>query len=148
MPVVMQIRDRRELEGELQRLGNVLSDQRGVWQPVIDNALRPRIRQSFVSNGFGRWARRVDNLPHPLLRKSLRLYRSLVQEGAEGNIDIRSEHSLIFGTDIEYADAHEFGTGRIPARPYLSTAVERGLDGKVAREIDMWFQEQFNRGRR
>lgn len=146
MPVIIQIRDRRELDTELQRASNALNDQRRLWDTVIDNVLRPRIREVFRSDGFGRWQPRVDNLPHPLLRKSRRLYRSLVEDGAEGNVDRRSEHSLEYGTDVEYADTHEFGSGRVPARPYLRYALE-GIEGKLTREIDMWFQSEFNRRR-
>ena len=148
MPVTISIRNRNQLERDLQRQISVLNDQTALWQTVIDNVLRPRIRETFASDGFGRWQPRVDNLPHPLLRKSGTLFRSLVQPGAPGNVDIRSEHSLEYGTDIAYADYHEFGTSRIPARPYLQFAVENGLEGKLLREIDMWFDRELNRGGR
>lgn len=141
----IQIHNRQELDRSLQRAVNVLNDQTPLWDIVINNVLRPRIREVFRSEGYGRWAPRQDNLPHPLLRKSGTLFRSLVQRGARGNVDIRSEHSLEFGTDIAYADYHEFGTSRIPARPYLQSVVDQGLEGKLVREIDMWFQSEFNR---
>ena len=148
MPVQISIRDQNQLNSELQRITNTLNDQSALWDTVISNVLRPRIREVFLSEGGGRWQPRQDNLPHPLLRKSGTLFRSLVQPGAQGNVDIRSEHSLEYGTDIAYADYHEFGTSRIPARPYLQFAVENGLEGKLLREIDMWFQGEFNRGGR
>ena len=71
---------------------------------------------------------------------------SLIRPGARGNVNIQSPNSLEYGTDIPYADFHEFGTSRIPARPYLLYAVEN-IEGKVAREMDQWFQGEFNRGR-
>ena len=148
MPVTIQIRNRQELDRELQNVVSVLNDQTAMWDTIIRNVLVPRIRETFLSEGGGRWAPRQDSLPHPLLRKSGTLFRSLVQPGARGNVDIRSPHSLEYGTDIAYADYHEFGTSRIPSRPYLQFAVENGFEGKLTREIDMWFQEQFNRGRR
>ena len=148
MPITIAIRDRNQLDNELRRVSNVLSDQTGLWDVVIRNVLQPRIREVFASDGYGRWSPRLDSLPHPLLRKSGTLFRSLTQSGARGNVDIRSPRSLEYGTDIEYADYHEFGTSRIPARPVLAYAIEQGLEAKLTREIDMWFQSQFDRGRR
>ena len=147
MPVSIQIQNRNELELQLQRAVSVLNNQTELWDTVIRNVLVPRIRQAFTSEGGGRWQPRQDTLPHPLLRKSGALFRSLVQPGAPGNVDIRSPHSLEYGTDIAYADYHEFGSSRIPARPYLQFAVENGLEGKLTREIDMWFQLELNRTR-
>jgi len=74
------------------------------------------------------------------------LYRSLIQADAPGQVNIQTPNSLIYGTDVPYADYHEFGTRHIPARPFLRFSVERGLDVKVAREIDMFFQDAFNQG--
>ena len=147
MPVSIQIHRRAELNQELQRVERVLNNPTPVWEPVVRKVLIPSIRETFLSEGDGRWARRLDNLPHPLLRKSGTLYDSLIRPGARGNVNIQSPNSLEYGTDIPYADYHEFGTSRIPARPYLLYAVEN-IEGKVAREMDQWFQSEFNRGRR
>ena len=148
MPIQIQVRNQREAELSLQRTESVLNDQTRLWDHVVRNVLQPRIRSVFASDGYGRWQPRRDNLPHPLLRKSGRLFRSLLESGARGNVDIRTPNSLEYGTDLPYAEAHEFGTSRIPARPYLRYAVERGFEGKLLREIDMWFQSEFNRGGR
>lgn len=143
--VEIQIHRRAELDRELTRIGNVISDPSPVWDRIIQRVLIPRIRETFLSDGFGRWPQRQDNLPHPLLRKSGALYESLIRPGARGNVDIRTPHTLEYGTDIPYADFHEFGTSRIPSRPYLLYAAE-DLEGKVAREVDQFFQGEFNRG--
>ena len=41
-----------------------------------------------------------------------------VTGGAESQIDI-TPTSLVFGTRVDYASYHQFGTGRIPAREFL-----------------------------
>ena len=112
MPVSIQIQNRNELELQLQRAVSVLNDQTELWDTVIRNVLVPRIRQAFTSEGGGRWQPRQDNLPHPLLRKSGALFRSLVQPGARGNVDIRSPHSL--------------NTERILHMPIITSSVRLG----------------------
>ena len=145
--VDIQIHRKVEVDAELRRVGSVINDPSPVWDSVIRKVLIPRIRETFLSEGGGRWVPRQDDLPHPLLRKSGTLYSSLVRPGSRGNINVQTSHSLEYGTDIPYADFHEFGTSRIPARPYLLYAVE-DIDVKVAREIDSYFQSEFNIGRR
>ena len=145
MPVTIQIHRRAELNQELQRVGRVLNDPTPVWEPVIQRVLIPSIRETFLSEGDGRWARRVDNLPHPVIAQVRDAVCVIDTSGCEGNVNIQSPNSLEYGTDIPYADFHEFGTSRIPARPYLLYAVEN-IEGKVAREMDQWFQGEFNRG--
>ena len=144
--VDIQIHRKVEVDAELKRIGAVINNPSPVWDRVIRGVLIPRIRETFLSEGGGRWAsRKDDTLTHPLLRKSGTLYSSLVRPGVRGNINIQTPHSLEYGTDIPHADFHEFGTSRVQARPYLLYAVEN-IDGKVAREIDQYFQSEFNRG--
>ena len=49
MPVTISIRNRNQLERDLQRQINVLNDQTQLWDTVIRNVLVPRIRETFAS---------------------------------------------------------------------------------------------------
>lgn len=68
-----------------------------------DEALRP-----------SPWAQRAASTPgkHPLLRLSTLLYRSIrVTEVDAGHVTI--------GSDRTYAGFHQFGTRKMPARPFM-----------------------------
>ena len=59
MPVNIQIARRAELNQELQRVERVLNNPTPVWEPVVRKVLIPSIRETFLSEGGGRWARRL-----------------------------------------------------------------------------------------
>jgi phage gpG-like protein len=56
----------------------------------------------------------------PLLRASDALFKSLTQQGAAGNVHRISDREAEFGSSDPKAVFHEFGTGRMPARPPLA----------------------------
>ena len=139
----IELKGRDDALRSVQRAVAAINDQNQVWDGVIDNVIIPKFEEVFQTDGYGQWAPRQDNLLHPLLRKTLNLYNSLTQQNAPGNVSIQSAHSLEFGTEVEYADYHEFGTSRIPARPVIESAIDNGLEGEVLQEIESWFQSKF-----
>ena len=125
---------------EINTVHDRITDFRWAWSNLIDDILIPAIDDQFLTEGRGHWVPRQDSLPHPLLRKSGDLYRSWT--GGDGNIDNRSALSLEFGSDLEYADVHEYGAGNIPARPVGDLAddafaelVANFLDAGIQRSI-------------
>ena len=127
-----------------QEAARALTDTGEIWESVIDNAIIPKYREVFETDGYGRWPQRQDNLPHPLLRKSYNLFNSLVNRSAPGHIEHRTASSLEYGTEIVYADTHEFGRGPIPQRSVAQSAIDNGLEVDVAREVDTYYQNKFN----
>lgn len=140
----IEARGLNQVVSVLQEAERALTDTSPLWDTVIENAIIPKIREVFSTNGYGQWPQRQDNLPHPLLRKSYDLFNSLTNRAAPGHVEHRTAASLEYGTDIPYANTHEFGRGPIPARPYLQLAVDSGLDDDVAREVDRYYQNRFN----
>ena len=143
------VRVRADLRGINILLSNVeqqLVDFRPLWSRIINRVLNPRIRSIFTSNGNGQWPQRVDTLPHPLLRKSGRLFRSLTNTSHPDNINRQSRTSLVYGSRVPYHIVHEEGRGRVPARPVLGLLAEdETLERDIEREVDNYFQERINR---
>ena len=136
----------RQIDVFLGGLEQELLDFRPLWSRLLDRVVIAEIRQVFASDGRGRWPARRDNLPHPLLRKSGRLYRSLTQPGGPDNIHRQSRTRLEFGTSVPYADVHERGSGRVPARPVIGfLAEDSDFERRLEREIDDYFQSKINR---
>lgn len=57
--------------------------------------------------------------PHPLLVVTGRMKASTTMSGQEGNFEEVTDNSIRVGTDIPYAAAQQFGTDKIPARPFF-----------------------------
>ena len=136
----------RQVDIFIGELASDLLDFRPLWSRLLDRVVIAEIKQVFASDGRGRWAPRSDNLPHPLLRKSGRLYRSLTQVGGPDNINRQTRTRLEFGTDVPYADVHERGTSRIPARPVIALLAEDSdFERRLEREIDDYFSDRIRR---
>ena len=136
----------RRVDVFLGDLESDLLDFRPLWGRLLRRVVIEEIKQVFASDGRARWAPRRDNLSHPLLRKSGRLYRSLTQVGGQDNINRQTRTRLEFGTDVPYADVHERGTSRIPARPVIGLLAEDSdFEKQLEREIDDYFQSKINR---
>ena len=93
---------------------------------VIEAAGRTRMRQDLAATALRqtqqrfsrrvspegeRWRDRVDNKPHPLLEETGRMRRS-IRAVPDGD-------AVAVTASTEYAAVHQYGTDRIPARPFL-----------------------------
>ena len=142
MPIQIQA-NTTEVIGELQHAADLFSSFESLWDDLIHDVLSPDIENVFDTEGLGQWSPRVDDLPHPILDKTGRLKSSYTQSGADGNIDERTPFSLRWGSDVEYADFHEQGTSRLPARPVIDLLVQSGFEQRVARYIDNWIDRRL-----
>lgn len=138
----------REVERQINHASNVVSDFSFVWDAVIKRLLQPQIRRQFGSNGRGRWPPRRDNLPHPLLRKTRRMFNSLTNSGHPDNVDQRTPSTLTYGTSVPYAIFHERRdiATRIPQRAFLEPIAEdRRFQEELAELIDLELSRQIRR---
>ena len=107
------------------------------WRQKALPLIIDEIRGVFDTQGFGKWPDRKTAASHPLLRDTGRLYNSWTKPGAAGNIHRITRDKIEFGTDIEYAKYHEYGTGHIPPRPIakLVTQTRRGARKSLRRRV-------------
>lgn len=76
-----------------------------------------------VDSDGNKWPPRKDNLPHPLLRKTLAMYGASVNPSASSHyFEQLSGEELYSGVDdssIHYAKYQNYGTSRIPPREFI-----------------------------
>lgn len=60
-----------------------------------------------------------------LLRDTGRLMASVTSTGADGHVETLTKVRLVWGTNLKYAAAHNFGIHMIPAREYI------GVNSKI-----------------
>ena len=123
---------------ELRRIQGAVSNFAGLFQKLRYEFLIKRINEIFSSNGKGTWL--PTKRTNPILRDTLRLMRSYTQAGAPGNINLETETKLTWGTDVFYAQFHEYGTSRLPARQVLGLLDTSEIQ-KIAYE---WVEEIIN----
>ena len=142
MPVSVSInaQDLRDLRNDLDLLSRVFDEPGHVFADIIAHELVDAEEEVFATDGYGEWPERVDDLPHPLLRKTLRLYDSLTDLSDPENILIESPHQITFGTQVEYSIFHEAGTSRIPQRSFLEILADHGLDDNIANVAEDYLQ--------
>jgi phage gpG-like protein len=78
---------------------------RGSWAQLADSTIRKRIRAGYV--------------PIIILHQTGRLRASVTQRGDPDMTLEFGRNSLKFGSRLSYADTHQHGTSRIPARPFI-----------------------------
>lgn len=109
----------RDWVGELENasLEKPLRSTLPIWhQGIEDNFMRA------AGPSGAPWLPRKDNKPHPLLILTGKLLEGLRDTGNPGHILMVGWRSLTTGVSSEvvpYAPVHEFGSGRVPARPYM-----------------------------
>ena len=123
-----------------------VEDLRPLWEFVWEDFIIGEVKKVFSTNGFGEWQRRKDNLPHPLLRKSYRLYRSYTQDRIKENINKRGKDSYTFGSSTPYATHHERGveSRNLPARPVIGLVLRNLRDTGGARRLTEAFESFFD----
>ena len=136
-----------ETTSELRNLSNSVTNfqSTGIWQSVIDDFLIREIKTVFSSDGYGGWARRLDNLPHPLLRKTGRLFKSYTEQDSPDNITQISPRRLTYGTSLFYSDYLEQGTSRMVARKVLGLLVLGDVETRLSQFIDNKLTEKIGR---
>ena len=126
---------------ELENLSNVISNFRGtgIWAAVIGE-LRREVQTVFNSGGYGSWAPRKDNLPHPLLRRTGALFRSYTDANA---VVSNQPRMLIFGSQLFYAEYLEEGTRYMPPRPVLGLLLQSDIETRLEQFIDNQIQDRI-----
>lgn len=132
MPVNIKVsiegtnRVQRELNQRRERISEFAPFWRSVAVPILKN----KLRDIFLQEGPG-WApldastlksRKYPGLP--ILQQTGALMRSVVNHPV---ITI-SQNQLTYGTNNPYAEYHEEGTSKMPARPFLGPAQDEVLD--------------------
>lgn len=82
------------------------------------------LRWAPLSEKYAEWkSRRYPGAP--LLVRTGRLYESMTQKGAQGNIDIISKGGARFGSSISYGVYHDQGTRKMPKRNFSEPSDRR-----------------------
>lgn len=81
------------------------------WQPLAESTIDRK-----ASHGLGR-----DGNPNSMLWST-----GALAESIESTVEIPHTKATV-GTDIEYAAALEFGTSRMPPRPFMGPAASRAM---------------------
>lgn len=103
-----------------------MEDRAGNFRSVFRWAkqeLRKANAENFTKNGLpsGGWSPRTRDYAWPIMRKSGKLFRSLASLNGSPN-EIHSNYAN-FGTKVEYAKFHQYGTTRMPARKVVFTPI-------------------------
>ncbi len=109
------------------------------FQPVFSRArdqLERANRANFASSGFlvGGWQRRKDAYSWPLMRRTGRLFNSLANLRGPANV-ITPKYAQ-FGTNVDYAKFHQYGTRDMPKRAILFNP--RRFGEEVASDAASW----------
>ena len=101
------------------------------WRQYTLPLILEETKEVFETRGFGKWPARKVSVPHPLLRKTGRLFNSWTKAGASDNITRVTGDSVAFGTDTSY---YRFLRGRWPIAE-LITQSQRGAKRSLRRKI-------------
>ncbi len=134
-----------DLEQVLSAWGNELA------QSDFENPLReciPTLIDDFEDHFMqaqgdnGAWAPRKDSKPHPLLILTGALLEGVRDTGNPANIHDVASNVLTLGIDssvVMYAAYHQYGTSRMPARPFI-WASEEAIDAAADKFAEAAFQ--------
>ena len=96
------------LEEELEILGGLVREE---FELHFQLSMGPR----------GKWPPRKHYYPWPILIKTGRLREAATRPNTPGNINRVTEDTAEFGVDgsiVDYAAFHEYGTSKLPPRPW------------------------------
>ena len=135
--------DLTQFEQELDILSKLLSRPAEFLADDLHDELTDIITDVFETDGHGEWPPRKDNLPHPLLRKTGRMFESIIKTQHPEHIWLVGGDTIILGTEVEYAEYHEGGTDRIPARPFFSILVRVDAETRLAQIAEQAIQRRL-----
>ena len=98
-------------------LENRLNNKGGLWDRLQERVLSVFINRLFQSEGDGNWAETERD--NPILRDTGNLLRSYTDTAHPQNINIQGPLSFVYGSGVEYAVYHEFGTQHLVPRQVI-----------------------------
>lgn len=100
--------------------------------------MREFTKINFLTRGSGSWpplspayAKRKGTKGAGLLRLTDRMFKSVTERGGENTARLRRKGfgmEYIFGTDVDYAKFHQFGTSKMPQRKVIDVTESEELD--------------------
>ena len=76
---------------------------------------------------------------YPILKASGALANSITVPGDTNSIaQIINKRTLILGSKIEYGKHHQFGTNKMPARPWILMGAEQTAPEEINRRREAW----------
>jgi len=135
----------RDTERQIATIQEQLRDLRPLWDIIRREFLVTNIRQIFASDGRGTWL--PTSRPNPILRDTRSLFRSYTIPGAPGNINQATPTKLTWGSDIHYAQYHEFGTSRLPVRAVVGLLTGNGQERQLETMVERWVNGLVRRSR-
>ncbi len=128
----MNVRGERELFAAIDRLTELISDQRERgWQENVD--VRLDYQQRYMDTEGGGWEPLNERYAadkeaavgnKPILQYSTRMYRSLTEEGSDNYVREEEADSLTVGSSDPKARWHHEGRGRLPVREVMRATDE------------------------
>ena len=128
MPISINIKVsgiQRTIRG-LDRIQSRLSNFTPFWRSVAIPIVKDKLRDIFLQEGPG-WAPLADSTLRsreypglPILQQTGDLMRSVIDHPI---LEV-SRKQLLYGTSNPYAQYHEEGTSRMPARPFLGPVMD------------------------
>ena len=119
------------------------AQSRALW--YIGQAVASRAQQAFRTVSFrpSRWAPRKDKKSnHPLLIRSGNLRQSITWRW-------NGDDSVVVGSSAKYAPYHQFGTKRMPARPFFpfdeQGRLTAGMKSKIDKNVARIFKEEMGK---
>jgi phage gpG-like protein len=140
MPIRIEIQGTQELSNAFTELSRRIGDLTPIW-PRVAQVFYERERQLFDQQGEGNWrelsprygAWKQKHFPgYPLLQRSTEMAVSLTNQTSPFSVlDMRPKNFAV-GTSVPYAQFHQTGTSRMPARPPIIID-----DGTIQRMLDV-----------
>ena len=140
MPIRIEIQGTEQLSKAFTELSRRIGDLTPVW-PRVAQIFYERERQLFDSQGEGNWVQlsarygrwKQKHFPgYPLLQRTTEMAVSLTNRSSPFSVlDMRPKNFAV-GTSVPYAQFHQTGTSRMPARPPIIID-----DGTIQRMLDV-----------
>ena len=132
----------KETQRDLNRIGKQISDHSDFFREDAVPMVQREVGRIFRSRGYGRWALlspatvRQKGHDRPLIRT-----RRYIREATQSPTLQIGQNEMTYGVEVPYADYHETGTQRIPARPVIgllarNTRFRRRLVTRLDRRLD------------
>ena len=138
LTVKVSVNNLRQTRRGLDRLDARISNFAPFWRSVAIPVIKGKLRDIFLQEGPG-WSPLAPSTlrsrlfpGEPILQQTGALLNSLVDHPV---LQI-SRNQLTFGTNNPYAQFHEHGTSRIPARPFLRPAIEEAMSEIRSQYVD------------